>query len=300
MPVPADRGIEKGIEDMGTVVSGIRAAAILAIMAASSPLHASCGLHFCPRVQEQPKAASWQLGYTFNRSGFDIGGAHGTYSEGVADIRYMRGDAWTVDLHVPFLALTVDSRTVFGFANPLALAEYRLHPGAGRMLGFGLQTEIPLGDADAGLAQEHFMLMPYAAISQSLRRLFFSFTSGVSFALTGSHPHASDATAPGHGAHGALGAGSPLYVNPHEDFEWVYRVSAGANLWNGRAHPELFVSGQRVLGEVKSGAARDYLNVGFTAPVRSGRLILSPNLEVPVTEDHRFDWTVGMGVGIRL
>lgn len=282
---------------MSTVVPGIRAAAISAIMAAASPLQAACGLHFCPRVKERSEAASWQLGWTFNRSGFDIGGANGAYSEGVADIRYMRGDAWTVDVHVPFLALTVDSRTVWGFANPLALVEYRLHPGTGNMLGLGLQTEFPLGDADAGLSQEHFMLMPYASISHSRQRVFFSLTSGVSFALSGSHPHASDAVAPEHGAHGA---GTPLYVHPHEDFEWSYRASAGAALWNRRAHPEAFLSGQRVLGALKNGAARDYLNVGFTAPVQAGRFILSPNLEVPVTEERRFEWTVGMGAGIKI
>lgn len=275
---------------------GIPATAITAIVALASPSHASCGLHFCPRVEPQP-AASWQLGWTFNRSGFDIGGSRGAYSEGVADLRYARGSAWIVDLHVPFLALTVDSRTVYGFANPMALVEYRFQPGLGHMLGFGLQTEFPLGDAGAGLAQEHFMFMPYASFSSSLERFFLGVTTGISYALSGSHPQADDAVEPHHGSHGA---GTPLYVHPHEDSECSYRVSAGVGLWKQRARPEAFLSGQRVLGAVENGTARDYINAGFSAPVQAGRFILTPSLEVPVTEEHRFEWTVGMGIGIKM
>lgn len=281
---------------MRSFVPGMPAAAITAIIAFTSPSHASCGLHLCPRAEPQ-QAASWQLGWTLNRSGFDIGGSRGAYSEGVADLRYARGSAWIVELHAPFLALTVDSRTVYGFANPMVLMEYRLHPGMGNLLGFGLQTEFPLGDADAGLAQEHFMFMPYASFSSSLERVFLGVTSGISYALSGSHPHASDAVAPHHGSHGA---GTPLFVHPHEDSECSYRVSAGVGFWKQRARPEAFLSGQRVLGAVENGTSRDYINAGFIAPVLAGRFIITPSLEVPVTDEHRFEWAVGMGIGIKM
>lgn len=270
---------------------------VLTAVTAGIPV-ASCGLHFCPRGKA-PARESWRLGLSLNRSGFDIGGKTGVFTEGVADVRYSYDEAWVFDLHVPLLSLDVGGERVFGFANPLALVEFRMHPGVRNMLGIGLQAELPWGDADAGLAQDHFMLMPYGSLSTFQGRIFLNGSAGASMAVAGSHDMEHDDM--DHQAHTAShGAGTPLYVHPHEDFELTYRMSIGFALWNRKANPEVFLSGQHVLAEtLEQGTSRDYLAMGATAPIDFGRYVIAPEVELPVSSDHRFEWTLGLATGFK-
>jgi hypothetical protein len=283
---------------------------ICAIAAAAlGNAHASCGLHFCPRPQEETEGR-WKLGFAMHEAGFDIGGTSGSYSEGVAQIGFTAARSWVFNLHVPIVALDAGAGTVLGLGNPLATAEFQAHPFHHQMLGFGLQSELPFGDADKGLAQHHFMLMPYGSWSGALGRFFLTGTTGVSLALGGMHGEShGDAMAGAHAGHdgsmagmahmGSHEAGMPLYVHPHEDLELAYKLSLGSGVWGGKAVPELYLSGQHVLAEeLEQGGARDYLSIGIVSPFHFGRYVLSPDLELPVTAEHRFEWAMGLGIGL--
>jgi hypothetical protein len=280
---------------------------LIASLSAAGLADASCGLHICPR--RDPDTHAWQLGWTQSQSGFDLAHTTGTFAEGVAQIRYQHGQSFMASAHIPFLALTIGSHTAFGPGNPLALIEYRIHPGAGTMLGVGMQAEIPLGDHGSGLAQEHFMAMPYATLSKSLADFFFSGSSGISKAI-GPHEHGAGTGTDvmegmegmDHASHAAhQGIGSPLYVHPHEDFEWSWRTSTGVALLRGRINPEVSLSGQHVLSEpAEAGAATYFLSAGISAPIRMGRYEVTPEAGLPVSPDHRFEWTAGLGFGIRI
>lgn len=272
----------------------------LAALASGSALEAACGLHICPR--QEPSDHSWQLGWTQGQSGFDIENTAGTYAEGVADIRYRHGQEWVADAHIPFVALSAGTHSAYGLGNPVALVEYRMHPGVGYMLGLGLQGEVPLGDHESGLAQEHFMLMPYASLSKVFAVFFVSGSSGVSKAIGHHHEAGMDMGSMDHSGHTASQAiGSPLFVHPHEDFEWSYRGSAGLALHGGRFNPEISLSGQHVLSEPSQGTGGvNFYSAGFSAPIRIGRYVLTPDAAVPVSRDHRFEWSASLGIGILL
>lgn len=272
----------------------------MAALAAVGAVDAACGLHICPR--QEPADHSWQLGWTQGQSGFDIANTAGTYAEGVADIRYRHGRQWVADAHFPFLALSAGNHTAYGMGNPIALIEYRMHPGGGHMLGLGLQGEIPLGDHESGLAQEHFMLMPYASLSKAFAGFFLGGSSGVSKAIGHHHEAGMDMGSMEHAAQTATQSiGSPLYVHPHEDFEWSYRVSAGLAMQGGRFNPELSLSGQHVLSEPSQASDGDrFLSAGISAPIRVGRYVLTPEAAVPVSRARRFEWSASIGFGILL
>jgi hypothetical protein len=152
------------------------------------------------------------------------------------------------------------------------------------------------------------MVMPYGSWSAALGRLFAAGTTGVSMAFGGMHgdyqPDAAmsahDASMPGMSHMDSHEAGMPLFVHPHEDLELAYKLSLGAGLWEGRAAPEFYLSGQHVLAEESEhGGSRDYLSVGIVSPFHFGRYVLSPDLELPVTAERRFEWSMGLGVGLK-
>jgi hypothetical protein len=263
--------------------------------------HASCGLHVCPR-HSQPPDNSWNFGWTQSQSGFHLGGVTGTYAEGIADAGYTRGDSWVASVHVPFLALQAGSHSAYGIGNPLAVFEARFHPGPGNMAGLGLQSEFPLGDAASGLAQEHFMIMPYASLDKSLSPFFLGVSAGAAVAL-GGHGHGDMAAMTMEGMNHPMshGMGSPLYVHPHGDFELTYRASLGIAIRSETAHPEQFQSGQHVLTKQREqGDAADFLSGGVSVPIRHGSFVLAPDAELPLTEAHRFEWTVGCRIAVDL
>ncbi len=266
----------------------------------SGASRASCGLQYC-QIGNESHEGPWRLGWSLHQTGFDIQGTSGSYSEGVASIHYRPSEAWRFNFHLPYTALSKNKGTVLGFSNPLAMAEYRWYMGQKQWLGLGVQGELPFGDDESGLAQSHFMLMPYSSWTKIGTRFFFSGTTGLSFAVGDGHHHEVNSmemnqqgmSTPSHIEQ------SPLYVHPHEDFEWNYRLGSGVAFWKSHFTPGTFLSGQHVLNsKLEQGTSRDFISLGVNAPFIVNRYTLTPEMEIPVIASRRYEWTAGLGFAI--
>lgn len=252
---------------------------------------AGCGLSFCPRP-EAPGAQSFELGLTAKETGFDIQETSGSYTELMGSLQYTAWGRLALGLHAPFILLHADDVSEAGPGNLIAYAELRVRPAWLAAFSAGVQLEIPSGASHHGLADDHFMAVPYVSLARHAGPVMLGAALGAAFALHGDHGGGHD--------HAAMGA-APVYVHPHEDMEFLYRVTAGTRLLEGRFLPEIFLDGQRVLGHTEEpDAGTDFLSVGASFPVIWNDLTVSPSLSFPVLPDHRFEWSAGATLGWRI
>lgn len=267
-----------------------RASAVFlaAVLAAATPSEAGCGLSFCPRPEE-PGSRDLELGLLAKRTAFAIQGTEGGYTELMASAQYLAFGKLALGLHAPFILLDAGGSEA-GLGNLVAYAEYRVRPAWLSAFGAGVQAEIPMpGASEHGLGDDHWMAVPYASLAKPLGPVMLGASVGAAFTVYGAHAE---------GAHHHGAEPVPVYVHPHEHFEFLYRVSAGMRLSGGDFLPEVFLDGQRVIGEAEeAGADRDFLAAGLSLPWVWRRLTVAPNAAFPLLSDSRFTWTAGMALG---
>lgn len=252
---------------------------------------AGCGLSFCPKP-EQPGERNLDLGLMTRQTAFDIQGTEGGYTELMATIQYTAWGRLALGLHAPFILLDAASDEA-GVGNFIAYAEWRLRPAFLSALAGGVQAEIPMGGSEHGLGDDHWMAVPYlTAAYHPAGRLMLGGALGTSFSVYGDHEE---------GHHHSGQEPSPIYVHPHEHFEFLYRLSAGARLLEGAFLPEAFLDGQHVLGDTEEeGADTEFLSLGVTLPWGWNSLIIAPNLSIPVLSRDRYSWSAGISLGWKL
>lgn len=274
-------------------MSSLRAPTLLlaSLLAAAAPSESGCGLTFCPRPEE-PGARNLELAFAAKRTAFDIQGTEGGYTELMASAQYTAFGKLALGLHAPFILLDADG-TEAGFGNLVAYAEFRGRPAWLSAFGAGVQAEIPMpGASEHGLGDDHFMAVPYVSLAKPLGGVMLGGALGTAFTVYGAH-------AEGHHHEGSEPA--PIYVHPHEHFEFLYRASAGMRLAGGAFLPEAFLDGQRVIGDAEvAGADLDFLAAGFTLPWVWKGLTVAPHAAVPLLSDSRFTWSAGVTLGWKL
>lgn len=251
--------------------------------------HAACGLSFCPRPEE-PGANNIDLAFMAKETGFDIQGTDGRYTELMGSVQYTAFSHLALGLHVPFIILEA-TETEFGLGNLIAYAEWRSRPSWLSAFGAGVQFELPTGESQHGLADDHYMAVPYASLGLPAGPVMLGGALGLATTLYGNHEE---------GAHHAGHEPTPVFVHPHEHLEFLYRISVGARLLGGKFLPEAFVDGQRVLATPDDpDAGVDFLNLGVSLPFQWKELLLTPSIAIPVLPDHRFEWGAGLTIGWR-
>jgi hypothetical protein len=253
------------------------------LLLAAPGAQAHCGLNFCPRDAET-RGHVFEAGLALQRTGFDLNGHGGQYTEIIPRFQYTRNGRLLLGADLPFAGLDVEGDVHWGLENPLLFGEWRMFPGMGNRFSLGLQAELPFGDHDNGLASHHMMLVPYAAFGKGLDPFSISATLGFSAAVE-----------LGGSAEDTIEVPLFPYVHPHEDREILYRLGAGMSLWKKRANPEIFLSGQHVLvDEKESVRGDDDLTAGILVPIKAGRFTVMPKAEFPILAPARFDWTAGL------
>ena len=89
--------------------------------------------------------------------------------------------------------------------------------------------------------------------------------------------------------------GKPLFVNPHEDTELNYRIGTETQLWGSRLRPAVEVSRIQVLS---SGAeVNTFVTIGtrWSAQISPSLALLATG-ELPIANQSRYDWRVGLGL----
>lgn len=215
--------------------------------------HASCGLDVCPLDQPDPGAAdaspvAVHVPTLFRLSRFSLEGEGGHYVETLVRGEYRGLSGWVFAVALPIVHLMIDDGADHtGLGNAVLLAEWDHALSPAWSLGAGAQLELPIGDAEHGIASDHTEVLPYGRASVALAQLRVSASVGVRLAVAGDEP-AAGAEAHGIGVlHTPSPTGHPLYVNPHEGRELVYRGLLEYALLEQRIRPGLLVRGEHVL-----------------------------------------------------
>jgi hypothetical protein len=288
-----------------------RSRLLLALLAAAAPAalaraaHASCGLDVCPLDRPQPDTAvTPQVGVhvptLFRVSKFSLDGDEGHYVETLIRSEYRGLPGWVFAAALPVVHLMVeheDDHT--GLGNAVLMVEWERAPSAMWSLAAGTQLELPVGDAEHGIASDHTEVLPYGRASLAHAVLRVSASVGVRLAVEGDEP---EAAVEAHGVgilHTPAPSGQPLYVNPHEGRELVYRGLAEYALLEQRVRPGLLVRGEHVLEPEATTRAHVHGGAQVSASVtRNLEIVLLG--ELPLTRPARIDWRTGLGITWRL
>ncbi len=267
---------------------------------------AFCGLHFCPRVDPDGDGG-WQAGVRTRLVTFDLDGHAGHYVTASPRVLWTAG-AFTLGTEVPLTRLRTGGETRLGLSNPLLTAQYNSRVSPALSWEAGIQLELPFGDADKGLGDDHTMILPWVGARRHLTGSWFAAAKvGYSQAFEfGDHDHGGSShvhAAAGDGVVYALHAGhshgenaGPVLVNPHGDREIHLRTAVGHGL--ARTVVEGYVMGQI---DVSDSGPVGYLRagLGWERPLsRAATLRLQG--DVPVTPNRRADVEVAAGVMVSL
>ncbi len=251
----------------------------------NAPATASCGLQFCPLPTPETES-KWKVGLTSELTGFDFAYGMGTYLTTLPRVQYRPVPAVLLSLHIPVTFLDIYGESdAFGLGNPFVQGEYRLNLALTHSLSFGAQLEIPLGDHSAGLADDHFMLLPFVTYVGFGGNLKWALQTGWAQSLSGHHDHAE----------------SQVYVRPHSEREWVFNAVAGylISLWN--LEPQFGIDGQIPVadnhdhgpGLVSEGESEEARLFGFTAlAIDVAGTRFSPGFKWPLTRARNLDWSL--------
>jgi hypothetical protein len=239
-------------------------------------VEASCGLQSCPRPAHETEAAALEFEIRTRWVSFDADSLSGSYAVLAPRLLWRPFSRWTLGVEVPVTRLQAGGEVHTGLSNPLLTALYarRLsHAWSGEA---GLQLELPLGDADRGLADDHTMILPWIGLRRDLGDVWnASALIGFSRALEAEDASGTDTVPLAKVAHNGVdhGAanGAPVYVNPHGDREIQWRF--GVTRLLGPSMVEAFALGQM---DVSNGVSHHPLRarrivVGICADPRAGR-----------------------------
>jgi hypothetical protein len=269
---------------------------------------ANCGLQSCPRPAHEADASVLQADLRTRWVTFDAAGVSGSYAVLAPRLLWRPLTRWTVGAEVPVTRLESQGEVHTGLSNPLLTALYarRLsHVWSGEA---GLQLELPFGQTEHGLADDHTMILPWIGLRRDIGAEgawqasgLLGFSQALEFGESGD----TDATElaktaalakTAKSAHSGVdhGDGGGVLVNPHGDRELQWR--AGLARLFGRSTAEAFALGQT---DVSDGAAHavHYVRAGasfeYTLTRALGLQILA---HAPVTSARRSDAEIGAGI----
>lgn len=243
-------------------------------------------------ARENPSLA-WSMDHT----DLTRGAAEGDFTQGAFHLRYPLGARWVIGSHLPFGYLRDAGRGHWGLANPMAYGEWSAKPAPRHAFAFGIQLELPFGDARDGIASKHAMAMPYTSHVWRGAALLTHASLGFAAQIPDGHAHAG---APDDSRQAAAEEEAPLQARPHEPYELLYRFSAAFPWERARLEPEAFLSGARVVaGEADAGL--DHVGLGLALGIRAHRgLLIKPRGERQLTRPARFAWSTGVELKLDL
>lgn len=273
---------------------------------------ASCGLEACPRPAHQDDAPVLQADVRTRWVAFDAGeesGGSGSYTTLSPRVLFRPHYHWTFGVEVPVTRLQSAGESYTGLSNPLVTALYarRLsHAWSGEA---GLQLEVPAGNSDHGLADDHYMVLPWIGLRRDIGPEGAWQASGLvgySVGINEFGPNDDGQTtvldkvaAPGplaKTAHNGVdhGDGTLPVVNPHGDRELQWR--AGLTRLFARSAAETFLTGQ---ADVSYGISHPmyYARAGLSWEYRvAPRFTAQLTGDVPLTTQRRSEGALGVGV----
>ena len=197
--------------------------------------------------------------------------------------------SWVFGGTLPVVLLTVEGDTRGGLGNSIVYGEWRASVSTDKSIGFGLQVELPWG-ASGGVADAHWVLLPYVNAHLPVWRLFFMANLGYAQSVGGlAHDH-------GAHDHGSSHIGEEfVFVNPHESGEFVYRLSIGLPLYQQRIQPMLMVNGQQVLVDTTGEKTFVQLGARVLGQVTDVVSVYSMG-ELPISKARRFTGRASIGL----
>jgi hypothetical protein len=266
---------------------------------------AFCGLQSCPRVRDPHSAPRpFEAGLRTRAVAFDIAGEEGYY--GVVSPRFVaRVRGLSLGVEAPWVTLHTDGIDASGLGNPLLMLQYAGRLSHAWSAEAGLQVELPFGDADHGLADDHVMALPWVGLRKEWGASWYtSGMLGYSQALE-KRVHSEDESGGAHVAslakrsHNGVDHGAPeetpVFVNPHGDREIHGRAGLGWRLNEGWTL-EGFGLGQ---ADVSEPDPVYYARLGVSAEwVLTSALALQALADAPVTAARRSEAALGVDMKI--
>jgi len=278
------------------------ASAIAATLFITVSAQAFCGLQSCPRIDPHGQTHPYTAGVRARLTGFDIDNESGYYGI-VSPHLFVRTpflSNLSLGVEVPWVTLHTADDETSGLGNPLLTAQYARRLSHDFSAEAGLQLELPFGDHDHGLADDHYMLLPWVGARYEWGTAWYaSGMMGFSQAV-GGEDDAADTTASAriagstlakaaHADHGA--AAEPLLVNPHGDREVQWRAALGY-----RPRARWIVEGFG-LGtvDISESTPEYYVRAGVSSEWSlTEALGLQVIADAPVTSARRSDATIGV------
>jgi hypothetical protein len=279
---------------------------------------AFCGLQSCPRVNPHGGSHPFEAGLRTRVVQFDYEEESGFY--GVLSPRFfakVRGVS--LGIEVPWVVLRTEDIRVSGLGNPLLIAQYARRVSRDWSLETGLQFELPLGDYDHGLADDHFMFMPWVGVRKEWgERWYTSGMLGASLSLqmdANTYDDAGDMGAsarvaprsPGSSklakaSHNGVDHGvsrNPVYVNPHGDREIHWRAALGLRLWDRWTFEDFFLGQADLTKPDENPKTVHYVRNGVSAEwAVTPSVALQAVADAPVTSARRSEAALGIDVKV--
>ncbi len=260
----------------------------LALAALPTPAEASCGLEYCelPSPALSGKSAKHTtLSILPSVVGYSLQAESGSYIESRMrlDTSYFR--QWKFGLWVSPVLVLAPEESRRGITNPVFFSERSFSVNDSITLSTAMQLEVPLGSSEAGIASDHFELLPYLGARYQSSRFLLQWNVGLAFAI-GAHEH-DHMHAPGE-EHEA-----PLVVNPHEDREAMMRLAFSMPLRKDTLRPGIQINARKTLQDNSQQFVTGSLTTTYAI---HQALQLVANAEFPLSSEKRFDWRGGAGL----
>lgn len=259
-----------------------------ALVAAATPARAACGLGGCPLLPGPSAVApapTVVLGAATRAARFDLDGVSGHYLLTTLRAELSPWPWLVVGAFQSVAWLSAEGRSATGLGNLVPFAEAGRSFGPVRLAG-GVQLELPVGDHDSGIADDHFDLLPYLRADLRSGAGVFGFGQlGLRHAPVGDHVHVhDDGSSHVHAV--------PVLVAPHARTELVHRAGLGWASPDEELRLMGVFEGQAVLDGAPDGV---FLTAGAEAWVRLGSGVqLGLSGELPLTTARRFEARTGL------
>lgn len=245
----------------------------------------ACSLRIVPAgfLGGQEELKGWGIKPELSYTEFRLPEGAGGYLRESLTAEFRPRAAWVAGAELPLVSLRGDANgTALG--APVLFAERLLFARGKTKLSGGSQLGLPGGGRARGASPGHAELLPY------LTGLYDD-TDGAGYLYLNAGARVK-AGGDGHGEE------PPLFVEPHEDAELVFRAGGGLHWEAALSAPELFLDGQQALDGHDAGTL--FLSAGLFWPVELGdTLDLVPFFEGPLTAPKRFQWRGGLRLEAR-
>jgi|GEM_PF-4242762 len=239
-------------------------------------LEASCNLAGCPSgLRTEGVQRRHIVDQTIGYITFDINHHNGNYLQYEPRYEFRGINRVVVGGFASLIALDDGHDSHSGLGNPVLFGEVVVKNSTDDQLSFGSQLELALGDDENGLAAEHMEIVPYLSYSNSAGSIDWMGSTGYRHSLESGDRHES-------------AIHSELFVNPHADKEYLYRLHARFPKIRGSMSPDFVLDGQHALDGEDDG--KGFLSIGAGLSFSAGTgWTFSPKVEIPVTTPRRFD-----------